>query len=175
MKKFFDNIFKPYIFPIIILIIGAFIRTSENLKSITIFFKNSTSKFLNIFNTQFYLWEVILYLIIIFILQFIYKIIFNKHTKKERRMLKAIKNSPDFILIDVDGKSKYKIKFKASVNNEEYEIVNMIAYCNNCREDFLRMTKEYFGDFSCNCGRKLEYKLLRDVESKIITDLEKND
>jgi hypothetical protein len=90
-------------------------------------------------------------------------------------MLRAIKRSPDTSFFDVDGKHKYKIKFKATVKKEEYEIESMTAYCNNCSSDFIRMTKEYFGDFSCNCGRKLEYKLLRDIESRIITDIEKNE
>ena len=175
MKKFFDNIFKPYIFPIIILILGAFIKTSQNLNDVTLFFKNSTSKFLNFFNSQFYLWEVIFYLIIIYIFRFLFKLIFRKHNKKERQMLKAIAKSPDFTLIDVDNKHKYKIKFKAIVKNEEYEIENMVAYCNNCSGDFIRMTKKYFGDFTCNCGRTLTYKIQQDVESRIITDIEKNE
>lgn len=174
MKKFFDNIFKPYIFPIIILIIGAFLKTADNLKSVTLFFKDSTSKFLNFFNSQFYLWEVILYLIVIYIIRFIYNFFFNKISKKERIMLKAIKKSPDFTLIQVDNHHKFKVKFKASVKDENYKIV-MTPYCNNCSNDFIRMTEGYLADFTCNCGSKLEYKVLRDVESRIITDLEKNE
>ena len=91
MKSFIDNIFKPYLFPLLLLIFGAYLKVGDNLKSVGEFFSNSTNSFIKFFSYQFYLWEVIFYLVVIFILRKIFKLIFQSKSKKERQMLKAIK------------------------------------------------------------------------------------
>lgn len=57
MKNFSENIFRPYLFPIVLLLIGAYIKTGDNLQIVSIFFSNSSIGFVNFFNYQFYLWE----------------------------------------------------------------------------------------------------------------------
>ncbi|RCW23126.1 hypothetical protein DFO77_1492 [Marinilabilia salmonicolor] len=127
MTNFFDNVFKPYIFPILLLIFGAYIKVGDNLKSIGEFFSNSTNSFINFFSYQFYLWEVILYLVVIFILRRIYKLLFKSNSKKERQMIKAIKRVPTNFPVTISGTpDEYLFKFKAIVNKEEYHIEKLI-------------------------------------------------
>jgi hypothetical protein len=77
MKPFLNNIFKPYIFPVLLLIFGAYIKLGDNLKTVGEFFLNSKNSFIKFFSYQFFLWEIILYLIVIFILGKLYKLIFK--------------------------------------------------------------------------------------------------
>lgn len=175
MKKKFNEYFKNYIFPILLLIIGAYIELAENFQSITNFFKESSSKFLKFFDISFYLWEIILYLIVFIVIKLIYNKIFNSQSKETKRKLNAIKKSPDFINISVDNRHKFKLKYKATVENEDYVISNIKAYCNNCTDDVILMRNTYFQDYECNCGTKLAWKTVQDVKSRIITDIEKNE
>lgn len=176
MKNFFDNVFKPYIFPILLLILGAYIKVGDNLKSIGDFFSNSTNSFIKFFSYQFYLWEVILYLVVIFILRRIYKLLFKSKSKKERKMLKAIKKVSENFPVTINGTpDKYLFKFKAVVNNEEYHIEKLTPYCMNCSDSPIRMTEKYPAGNRCNCGKEIDYRIKQDVESRIITVLEENE
>ena len=173
MKKFFDDIFKPYIFPIIILIAGAYLKTGDNLKSVTNFFLDSSNGFIKFFSNQFYLWEVILYAIIIFLFSKSYGLIFKSKSKKEKKMLKAIKKYPSNYNAEINGTSdNFVFKYSISVKNEEYKIENLRPYCSNCTEKPIRMSTFAYGDFKCNCGKEIDYRLCKDVKSRIITDLE---
>ena len=67
---------------------------------------------------------------------------------------------------------KYVFKYKANIRDEEYHIQNLTPYCCNCTNLPLRMTSVGFGDFKCNCEKEIGYQLCRDVESRIITNLE---
>lgn len=176
MKNFIDNVFKPYIFPILLLIFGAYIKVGDNLKSVGEFFSNSTNSFIKFFSYQFYLWEVIFYLVVIFILRRLYKSIFQSRSKKERQMLKAIKRvSTDFPVTISGTPDKYLFKFKAIVKNEEFHIEKLIPYCTNCTEYAIRMTEKYPAGNRCNCGKEIDYRIKQDVESRIITVLEENE
>ncbi|MFY0604801.1 MAG: hypothetical protein JXQ93_12755 [Flavobacteriaceae bacterium] len=176
MKKFLDKIFKPYIFPIILLIAGAFLKTGENLKGVTSFFSDSTNKFIRFFSTELYLWEIILYLIVFFILVGLYKLTFKQKTSKERKMLRAIKRTPKEFPVQVNGSDrKFIFKFEPTIGSKGYYIKNLWPYCLNCTPKPLRMTEFGYGDFRCNCGEEIDFRLSEDVKSRIITVLEENE
>lgn len=176
MKKFLDHVFKPYIFPIVILIIGVYLKTGENLKSVTSFFSNSTNSFIKFFSNQFYLWEVILYLLVVFLVLKTYRLIFKKKSKKERAMLHAIKKVPhDFPVTIIGTADKYIFKFDPIVEGDAYQIYNLRPYCLNCSPKPIRMTEVRFGDFRCNCGKEIDFSVCQDVKSRIITVLEENE
>lgn len=173
MKNFFDNFFKPYIFPILILIAGAFLRKGENLDSISKYFSKSTNSFLQFFSTQFYLWEVILYMTIIFVLTKVYNLIFKSKTSRERIMLRAIKKAPLTYDIDIrDTTDKFLFKYQLSIDDGEYSVDNLVPYCKNCSPRPVRMSTYSLGDFRCNCGKYVDYGLCKDVKSGIITHIE---
>lgn len=176
MKSFIDNIFKPYLFPLLLLIFGAYLKVGDNLKSVGEFFSNSTNSFIKFFSYQFYLWEVIFYLVVIFILRKIFKLIFQSKSKKERQMLKAIKKVPKDFPVKINGTTdEYVFKYKATVENEEYYFESIVPYCQNCSNSSIRMTKKYLGDYRCNCGKEVDYQVIQDVKSRIITVLEENE
>ncbi|MEN2402597.1 hypothetical protein GKZ90_0022600 [Flavobacterium sp. MC2016-06] len=173
MKTFFEKIFKPYIFPIIILIIGAYLKTGENLNVITDYFLQSSNSFIKFFGRQFYLWEVIFYLIIIFIISKVYKLIFNSKSSMEKKMLKAIKKYPLRYNVTITGTTdEFVFKYSLLVENEKYRINDLRPYCSNCSEKSIRMATFSYGDFKCNCGKYIDYRLCQDIKSRIITDLE---
>lgn len=173
MKQFFEKIFKPYIFPIIILIIGAYLKTGENLNSITAYFLKSSNGFIRFFSHQFYLWEVILYLIIIFTVSKFYKLIYKSKSSKEKKMLKAIKQYPTSYIAQIKGTSdEFIFKYSLSVENEKYQINDLRPYCSNCTDKSIRMSTFAYSDFKCNCGKEIDYRLCKDIKSRIITDLE---
>ena len=176
MKKFLDNVFKPYIFPFIILIIGVYLKAGENFSAVTKFFSESTNGFINFFSGQLYVWEIILYLSATFIFLKLYKYIFRRKSKKERKMHKALKrvnHEKEFHITNTTD--KFLFKFDPKVIDEEYFIDNLRPYCMNCSQSSLRMTKRGYGDFRCNCGKEVDYQLKRDVESRIINELELNE
>jgi hypothetical protein len=176
MKKFFDNFFKPYLFPILLLVIGAYIKTAENLSFITKFFSENSSKFLNLFSYQFYLWELILYLVGMFVLLRIYKYFFKRQTRRQRVMLKALKGISTEKPINIIGTAdKFIFKFRPTVEDENYAINDLYPYCQNCTNHPIRMTEFGYGDFRCNCGKQVDYRLCRDVESRIISEIEFNE
>nr|WP_321230748.1 hypothetical protein [uncultured Psychroserpens sp.] len=173
MKKFLDKIFKPYIFPVIILIIGAYLKIADNLNAVTEYFLESSSNFIKFFSYQFYLWEVILYLIIIFLFSKIYKLVFKSKSKKEKLMLKAIKKYPLNYIATITGTSdKFSFKYSLSVENEVYKITDFRPYCPNCNDKPIRMSTYGYSDFKCNCGKMVDYRLCKDIKSHIVTDLE---
>ena len=175
MEKFLDKVFKPYIFPIILLIAGAFLKASENLKGVSSFFSESTNNFIKFFSTELYLWEMILYILLFFILAGAYKMIFKRKTAKERAMLKAVKKIPADFPVNING-SHQKFIFRHNIIvGKEYYIKNLRPYCLNCTEKPLRMTEIGYGDYRCNCGEEVGYRLSEDVKSRILTVLEENE
>lgn len=176
MKKFLDNIFKPYLFPLIILIIGAYLKAGENLSGVTNFFYENTNYFIKFFSRQFYVWEVILYYLVVFILIRLYRFVFKIKSKKEKSMVKATKRIPHEMEFQIIGTNdKFLFKYDPKVIDEEYFIDNLRPYCLNCSPSSLRMTERGYGEFRCNCGKEVDYYLKRDVESRIITVLEQNE
>ena len=176
MKKFIDNVFKPYLFPMIILIIGAYLKAGENFSGVTKFFSESTNNFIKFFSRQFYVWEVILYFLVVFIIIRLYRFVFKRKSKKEKSMVKSIKRIPHEREFHINGtNNKFLFKFDPKVIDEEYSIDNLRPYCMNCSPIPLRMTEGGYGHFRCNCGKEVEYQLIRDVESRIITALEQNE
>lgn len=176
MKNFLDDVFKPYLYPLIILIIGVYLKVGENLSSVTNFFSESTNGFINFFSKQFYIWEVILCFLVGFIILKLYKYFFKRKSKRERIMTKAINridHEREFHIINTTD--KFLFKFEPKVINEKYFIDDLRPYCINCSQSSLRMTKRGYGDFRCNCGKEVGYQLKRDVETRIINDLEKNE
>ena len=174
MKSFLEKVFKPYIFPLIILIIGAYLKAGENLKSVSSFFSNSSNSFFKFLSRQFFLWEVILYLIVVFLFIRFYKLIFKHKSKKEKRMQKAIKKIPHEHNVSIkQSTDKYLFKFEPKVINEKYFIDNFRPYCQNCSAVPLRMSiYGGYSEFRCNCGRIVGFNLCQDVKSRIITALE---
>ncbi|MDO6473727.1 hypothetical protein [Maribacter sp. 1_MG-2023] len=175
MKSFLDKIFKPYIFPIIIVVIGAYLKIGQNFNSVVEFFSDTSSSFLNSFNYQFYVWEILLYLISSYIVLYIIKLIRNGkgHSKETKKLLKLIRNSPNKINITETGSdNKYFFSFKADVKDEEIKIEKLQAYCLNCRDEKLKMAEKYYGGFECNCGRNFDYNFSRDIRNLIISKIE---
>jgi hypothetical protein len=175
MKKFLDNVFKPYLFPLIVLIIGAYLKAGKNLSGLTNFFSESSNSFIKFFSRQFYVWEVILYFLVVFILIRLYRLIFKRKSNKENKMIKATKRILHEMECHINGTDKFLFKYDPKVIDEEYFIDNLRPYCMNCSPSPLRMTKRGYGDFRCNCGKKVDYRLKKDVESRIITALEENE
>ncbi|MCR9172897.1 MAG: hypothetical protein NXI10_10410 [bacterium] len=176
MKNFIDNIFKPFIFPLILLILGALLNAGENLSSVTSFFAESSNKFLKFFDHQFYLWEIILYLSAILILSRVIRLIQGSRSSKEKLMLRTLERMPNEKPITINGTNyRFVFKYKARVSNEEYIIDKLHPYCHNCQELPVRMTSVGYGDFRCNCGKEINYDLCRDVESRIVSELEINE
>ena len=176
MTKTIKENFKSYIFPVILLFVGAYLKPEEHLTSITNFFSNSSNSFLQLFNHQFYLWEILLYLTILFIVFGAIRMFKNQYSKKEKKMRNAIKKYGNEHSVSINGTSdKYVFKFNAVIENEEYFLEKLRAYCNNCNTTPILMSKVYAGNFRCNCGKELDYNLQKDVKSRIITDLENNE
>jgi hypothetical protein len=91
-------------------------------------------------------------------------------------MLKAIKRVPNNFPVIINGTTdKYLFKFKVTVENEEYYFEKIVPYCQNCSTTPLRMTEKYFGGYRCNCGKEVDYQVIKDVKSRIITVLEENE
>lgn len=178
MKKFSDNVFKPYIFPIILLIIGAYLKIGDNFKGATEFFAEQSNSILKSFNYQFYVWEILIYLasayLILFVVQKIRK--GKGETRETKRMRNVIKKSPN--KMNVENKStgdKYLFKFKASVEDEEYVLDKLQAYCLNCQDKPIVMdNNRYDGTITCQCNRQLEYEFSRNVRNQIKSELEAN-
>lgn len=177
MKKFFDEIFKPYLFPLIMLFIGAYVKAGENLKGITKFFSESTNSFLKIFSRQYYVWEVMLYFLIAVILIRLYRYFFNNKSKKERSMIRATKRIQHEIPIDINGTNdSFLFKFDPKVIGGQYFIDNLRPYCKNCHSKPIRMTERpYSHSFRCNCGKEVSNDLVRNMKDRIITYLEENE
>lgn len=178
MKKFLDNIFKPYIFPILLLVVGAYLKIGDNFKGVTDFFAEQSSSILKSFNYQFYVWEILIYLAsAYFILFLIRKIRKGKGESKEtKRMQKVIRNSPNKMNVvnQITG-DKYLFKFKANVVDEEYTLDKLQAFCLNCQDKPIVMdNNRYDGILSCQCNRKLEYEFSRNVRNQIKSELEAN-
>jgi hypothetical protein len=174
MKKFFNNIFKPLIFPIITLFIGAYINTGENLEKISSFFLDSSNRLIGFFSNQLYLWEIILYLIIIYALIRAYRLIFQTKSKKEKRMIQATKEiSHEHTAVMGENAERYKFRFEPKVINERYVIQNMRVYCINCSETPLKMSRHAVLYYKCgSCERQIHEQLLTDVKNRIISNLE---
>lgn len=91
-------------------------------------------------------------------------------------MLRAIKRTPKEFPVQVNGSDrKFIFKFEPTVGNKGYYIKNSWPYCLNCTPKPLRMTEFGYGDFRCNCGEEIDFKLSEDVKSRIITVLEENE
>ncbi|MBE7649090.1 hypothetical protein J2Q11_00130 [Tenacibaculum finnmarkense genomovar finnmarkense] len=169
------EIFKTYIFPIILLLIGAYIKAGENLKSITDYFSNSTSKLLNLLDYQFHLWQIIVFIVLFSILKVAIRKKSINETKREKKMKKSIKKIGDEHLVYINNSTdSFLFKFNAKVKNERYKILDLRPYCKNNHELIL-MTELCYGEYKCNCGKEINHNLFKDVESGIITSLEKNE
>lgn len=176
MKKFFDNVFKPYIFPILLLFIGVLIKELLDLTVINNFFKNSSFTFLKFLNTQLSLWMVILIYIAILFLTKVINSKFKRLSKIEKLKNKAIKHSPSFIDFgENDNNVTVRVHFSAIVFNNDYRITIDKCYCKECTGDFLRMKKDYDGEYKCICGNTLDYNKLNGMKSVIITKLEQRE
>ncbi len=176
MKKFFDNVFKPYVFPILLLFIGVFIKELLNLTVINNFFKNSSFTFLKFLNTQLSLWVVILMYIAILFLTKVINSKFKRLSKIEKLKKKAITQSPSFI--DFGGNNNKvigRVHYSATVSNNDYNITIDKCYCKQCSGGFLRMKKDYDGEYECICGNTLDYNKLNGVKAIIITKLEQKE
>ncbi len=176
MKKFFDNVFKPYIFPILLLFIGVLIKESLDLTVINNFFKNSSFTFFKFLNTQLSLWIVILMYIAILFLTKVINSKFKRVSKSERLKRKAIKNSPSFIdFHDNDHKIIGRVHFSAKVSRNDYNITIDKCYCKECTGDFLRMKKDYMGEYECICNNTLDHNKLNNIKAVIVTKLEQSE
>lgn len=176
MKKFLDNVFKPYIFPLILLIIGAYLKIGDNFKGATEFFSTQSELIAETFNYQFYVWEILIYLATAYFILFIVrKIRAGKGQSKEtKKMLNVIKNSPKkmHVVNEYNG-DKYLYKYKANVDEEEYIFDKFQAFCLNCRDKPIVMEDNmYDGSFTCQCNRRLEYEFNRNVKNQIKSEFE---
>lgn len=174
MKKFLDDGFKPYLFPVILAFLTVFFRESLDFKPITKFFSSSsTSNFLNFFSAELYVWQIIISGSIIYLSLKVFNRIFNSKTKEERKKLNAIKNYPPIFNVTTEKNEKIQIKFKLKVLDDDYTFEKFIPYCQNCDPEFRRMSRHGYTEFRCNCGTFINHILTRDIKSAIITSVEK--
>ncbi|RNA61484.1 hypothetical protein D1631_05825 [Chryseobacterium nematophagum] len=94
MKKFLNEVFKPYLFPVVLSFLAVFFRESLDFEPIKEFFSSSSSSFLKFFSVELYLWQIIIYGIAIYLILKMYSLIFESRSKKERKMLRAIRRAP---------------------------------------------------------------------------------
>ncbi len=88
-------------------------------------------------------------------------------------MNKAIREMPKEFTAQIQGTNDtYLFKFELEVNNKNYEVKNLRPYCQNCGNGNLRMVDKYYGDYRCNCGREVDFRLWEDVKTRIISELE---
>jgi hypothetical protein len=176
MKRIFDNVFKPYLFPILILFGGAYLKAGENLKIVTDFFSKSSYGFINFFSSQLFLWEVVIYFFIAYLFIKLLKRFFASKSKREGKMLRAIKKSPhEYPISIIDSNDRFIFKFDPVITNNDYFLNNFRAYCHNCSSKGIRMSENGFDQFRCNCGKKVDFMLCQDVRSSVITMLESNE
>ncbi|WP_185290288.1 hypothetical protein [Chryseobacterium lactis] len=173
MKKFFDEVFKPYVFATFLIILAAFLKIDKNINGLTEWFSQSTNSFINFFSRQLFLWQIILCFGIAYLISCLYKIFVTSTTKEERKMLRAIKKSSNYHNAEFDNGDNYQIRFKLSVKDEEYVFDKFAPYCKNCSHSPILMSSYALGDFTCNCGRYLKYEHTKHIKSRIITEVEK--
>ncbi|WP_080779565.1 hypothetical protein [Chryseobacterium phocaeense] len=175
MKKFLDEVFKPYFFATFLIILAAYLKIDENIKSLTNWFSDNTNSFINFFSRQLSLWQIIICFGIAYLISRIYKSFASKNSKQERKMLKAIKVFPKYHEANFDTGDRFLIKFKLSVLDEEYIFDKLTPYCSNCNPSPIMMSKYGYGDFICSCGRNLNYEHLKHIKSRILTEVEKRE
>ena len=177
MKNFFDNVFKPYLFPVIILFGGAYLKAGENLKTVTEFFSKSSNGFIKFFSSHLFLWEVLIYLLIAYLFIKVGKRIIKPKSKRERKMLRAIRRTPHEYQVTFNGSpDRYLFKFEPIVSDGDYFLDNFRPYCQNCNPSPVRMSVNGgYDEFRCNCGRIIGFTLCQDVRSRITTMIESNE
>ncbi|WP_315056822.1 hypothetical protein [Chryseobacterium indoltheticum] len=172
MKKFLDDGFKPYLFPILLAFLAVYFREALDFEPITRFFGDSSSKIANFFNAQLYLWQIILYGVIIYIIVKIYSLIFRSNSKEERKKFRAIRKAPKEHKADFDNGKTYFFKYKLYVDAGDYHFESFTPYCLNCNQEPLRMSRYAYSDYKCNCGSYLGHAHIKDVKSRILTFVE---
>jgi len=173
MKDIKENWLSKFVFPVFIGFLTVYFREALDFKVITHYLGNSSSKFINFFNSQLYLWQIILYGTVIYFFAKLYSILFISRSKQERRKLNAIKSYPPLFKVKTADSENYHVKFKLSVKDDDYFFEDFKPYCENCQEQPMRMTTYAFTDFRCSCGRQLNHTIIRDIKSFILTEVEK--
>ncbi|KUY28028.1 hypothetical protein [Elizabethkingia ursingii] len=173
MQKFIDKIFVPIILPIILVPVTLYMTEYLDLKLINNFFSESTNKFIKFFSKEFYLWQIIISGLLIFSFIKIFPYIFKPKSKQEIKMINAISKSPHYHRAILGGQYTFNCKFKLSVKNEEYVFDSFIPYCETCPNGPVRMSSFAYGSYRCNCGSHLEYNYIKDIQSRIITEVER--
>ncbi|MCT4321802.1 hypothetical protein [Elizabethkingia anophelis] len=173
MQKFIEKIFIPIILPILLVPVTLYLNEFLDVKLINKFFSESTNKFVKFFSKEFYLWQIIISGIIIFTIIKLYPFVFKPKSKQEIKMIKAIRKSPQYHIAILGGQYTFNCKFKLSVKDEEYVFDSFIPYCETCSNGPVRMSSYAYGSYRCNCGSHLEYNYIKDIQSRIITEVEK--
>ncbi|MFP3598646.1 hypothetical protein [Chryseobacterium sp. SIMBA_029] len=173
MKDIKENWLSKFVFPVFIGFLTVYFREALDFKVITEFLGNNSSKFANFFNSQLYLWQIILYGSLIYFLAKLYSKIFNSRSKEERRKANAIKSYPPVFKVKTVDNENYHIKFKLNVRDEDYVFDKFIPYCENCQSEPMRMTRYNLTEFRCSCRRQLDHTIVRDIKSHIKTEVEK--
>ena len=172
MKKFNEEFLRPFLFPIFLAFLTVFFREAVDFKPIIEFFGGSSNKAISFFNTQLYLWQIILFTLIIYLLTKIYSLIFKSKSKDERIKLKAINRAPKDHIANFNNGYSFYIKYKLSVQDKDYHFDSFIPYCNTNHDAPVRMSTYALGDYKCNCQIVLEYSQIKDIKSRIITTVE---
>ena len=146
MKKTNKEIFKSYTFPTILLILGVYLKT-EHLTYTINFFSDRSSSFLQLLNHQFYLWEILLYLTILFIVFAAIRMFKNKYSKKKKI------EDPKFLnyLSDEFDSKTWKWNYTWNPSTQKYNVINLIPLCDKCNTATI-LDLEYY-DKTATCPR----------------------
>ena len=166
MKKTNKEIFKSYTFPTILLILGVYLKT-EHLTYTINFFSDRSSSFLQLLNHQFYLWEIILYLIILFIVFAAIRMFKNKYSKKKKI------EAPKFLsyLSDEFDSKTWKWNYNLNPSTQKYNVINPIPLCDKCNTATILDLEFYDKTATCpRCDYRMRIFKTPDIIAAIIRD-----
>ena len=146
MKNEKNEKFKSFTSKVIFLVLGVYLKT-EHITYIINFFLDRSSGFLQLLNHQFYLWEILLYLTILFIVFAAIRMFKNKYSKKKKI------EDPKFLnyLSDEFDSKTWKWNYTWNPSTQKYNVINLIPLCDKCNTATI-LDLEYY-DKTATCPR----------------------
>ena len=166
MKNEKKEKFKSLTSDVIFLVLGVYLKT-EHFTYIINFFSDRSSGFLQLLNHQFYLWEILLYIIILFIIFGIKKAFTNKYSKKEKI------EDPKFLsyLSDEFDSKTWKWNYNLNPSTQKYNVINPIPLCDKCNTATILDLEFYDKTATCpRCDYRMRIFKTPDIIAAIIRD-----
>ena len=166
MKNEKKEKFKSLTSDVIFLVLGVYLKT-EHFTYIINFFSDRSSGFLQLLNHQFYLWEILLYLTILFIVFAAIRMFKNKYSKKKKI------EDPKFLsyLSDEFDSKTWKWNYNWNPSTQTYRVINLIPLCDKCNTATILDLEFYDKTATCpRCDYRMRIFKTPDIIAAIIRD-----